>query len=447
VGGSALDAVTARQGEDPAGITTVALSFQWANFERQLTGSGSVDSSGTERLDATLFDLALWHHLPKGFAAGVRIPIGSVRVVPDGGQPAFVSGFGDIQLSGAYNLHRLWAHPWRPRLTLRASLALPSGEAKRVEDAAPGVPPNLIAIGTGAIGGGVDARLTQPIREGLSVRAWGGIRTPFSYSETGNKFGWSATYGLGLLYQPVRPILLAADFFGVHLDQARSREAGLLINSGGDSMLLDLGATYLATDRVALGVTVRAPIFQQVNGTQIAQSFGLMSVVAVSFGKDAEEHDHGGEDKHDHGAEGEDKHDHGAEGEDKHDHGAEGEDKHDHGQHGSSHAPDVADLATGGSSFALKSAAVAGKRVAIDFWAEWCKPCKKIEKLLHAHAASHPDFAVRKVEVPTAMTDVARDHLGGKPKLPTVWLLDEHGKVIEKLEGVTSERLEQALGH
>ncbi len=460
MGGSALDAVTASKGNAPKGLTTFGLSFQWAAFNKQLSGSGSVASSGTNRLDSTLFDLSLARHLGGGFAVSMRLPIGSVRLEPTGGQTTNISGFGDFDVGGSYTFDAPFGGVWRPRLRARGTLVLPTGTAIRVEDASPGVPPNLIAIGAGAIGLGADIGGVQPITAKLSARVGIGVRAPLTYGVTNNRFGYSITTSIGSLYQPASNFLIAAGVSGLHRSNARNRELGTLTNSGGDSLGADLTVTYLASDDIAVGVGGQLPLYQNVNGTQVAQSFSLLSFVAMSFGSgdddghvhggggggrgDGDGHVHGGEQNHDDG------HDHSNEqepdGGDAPDSKHTNTDRKDAGAlQPSTHTPDIANLATGGDSFALAAAAVPGKIVAVDFWATWCKPCKQIEATLRHHASLHADFAVRQVEVPNSRSAASREHLGGRPALPTVWLLDRQGRVVRKLEGVSNAALLRVL--
>ena len=108
-------------------------------------------------------------------------------------------------------------------------------------------------------------------------------------------------------------------------------------------------------------------------------------------------------------------------------------------------AGDVKDLARGGESFALQNAAVKGKVTVVDFWAEWCRPCKKITALLEELAAENSNIAVRKVEVPNFESAVAMQHLNKVSGLPVVWIYDSNGKLVQKLVGTNAKEVRLSL--
>ena len=48
-------------------------------------------------------------------------------------------------------------------------------------------------------------------------------------------------------------------------------------------------------------------------------------------------------------------------------------------------------------------------------------------------------LAVRRVEVPTFETPVAKEHLPNAKGLPIIWIYDRQGKLLKKLEAVSPE--------
>ena len=335
------------------------------------------------------------------------MPLGTIRVEPTGADPRTVNGLGDLQLNLSYDLHRHWGRRGRlPSLQLKPLLALPSGKSSRVieEDA----PPNLISIGNGTVSIGGAVQLLQPIAPRWGLRVAGRWLRPLGHNDDDLRFGAVSELGVSVMHRPVDGLLVGLGATGTHRTHTQERQAGTVINSGGQWLFADLLVGWAASERMTVGASVRAPLYRDVNGEQIVQSIGVSTFVSLSFGegKKEEEHDHGKE-------------------------------EHD--------SADMRDLATGGKSFTIADAAVPGKVVAVDFWATWCTPCKEIEKLLHSHAKGNAGFAVRKVEVPSFDTEVAVEHLAGARGLPIVWLVDRNGKVVERLESVTPDELRRKL--
>lgn len=67
----------------------------------------------------------------------------------------------------------------------------------------------------------------------------------------------------------------------------------------------------------------------------------------------------------------------------------------------------------------LKEQGQNGKHVLVDFWAEWCGPCKALSPLLEDYAASQEDVVVVKVNADDNQLIAARYGIRG---LPTVKL-------------------------
>jgi thiol-disulfide isomerase/thioredoxin len=96
-------------------------------------------------------------------------------------------------------------------------------------------------------------------------------------------------------------------------------------------------------------------------------------------------------------------------------------------------AGDVQVVARGGE-VALAEHLVAGKFTLIDFYADWCPNCRRLNPIVEEIAARTPALAVRKINVLSWDSPVARQH--GVTALPRLLLYDPQGELIAEGEGV-----------
>lgn len=72
----------------------------------------------------------------------------------------------------------------------------------------------------------------------------------------------------------------------------------------------------------------------------------------------------------------------------------------------------------------------------VDFWAEWCAPCRKLGPVIEEVAAAHKDIAIGKVNVDH---NPAKSVEHGVLSIPTVVFFKD-GKPVERRKGLMSKQ-------
>lgn len=76
-----------------------------------------------------------------------------------------------------------------------------------------------------------------------------------------------------------------------------------------------------------------------------------------------------------------------------------------------------------------------GKKALIDFYADWCGPCKMLAPILHEISEENPDLIIAKINVDDS-TSLAIQY--GIQNIPTM-LVMENGEIVNKAVGLRSK--------
>ena len=451
----------------PEDLTQVGLRLSYSALFDNFDGSRRVDVANDPRVDATLASVAVRHFFGDGWSLDAELPAGLVRYRASDRPSARLTGFGDLRFAGRYDFAALWGPGgYRPSVTLSLGLGLPTGRTATVM--IPGVPPSQLSVGAGVFALDAAVEATQFVHRAVALRAAVGGRAPLTATTGGLVFGPTLSYSAGALALVDRTVL-SLDVVGRSRGRAEELGIGTVLRSGGTLVAVAAGVSHRVADDVTLAVNGSLPVWRQVNGPQVSETYSVGAAVILAFGGAKEdEHEHGDDHGHDDGEHGhghDDAHGpghgdaHGHDAGDAHDHGPPGPRSAPRGAGGPSTRPasrprdahpppprgDVLDLRAGGASFPIEAAVVPEKVTVVDFWAEWCAPCVDLDRRLRALAAERDDLAVRRVEVPSFDSPVAKAHLSTVSALPVVWIFDREGRPGPRLEGESPDAILKAV--
>jgi len=107
---------------------------------------------------------------------------------------------------------------------------------------------------------------------------------------------------------------------------------------------------------------------------------------------------------------------------------------------------DVAWLTHKGEAIDVNASLVSGKITVVDFYADWCGPCRNVDEMMADYLEDHSDqVAFRKINIVDWDTPAAVKYLKKVAGLPYAMVFNKHGKLVKKLVSFSPESLYKLL--
>jgi thioredoxin 1 len=90
--------------------------------------------------------------------------------------------------------------------------------------------------------------------------------------------------------------------------------------------------------------------------------------------------------------------------------------------------PPVKVVSDGGREVDVERLLVAGRVTIVDFYADWCGPCRRLSPMLEEMATRDSDLFLRKIDIVRWGTDVARQH--GIERIPNMRVYNRSGQMV-----------------
>ncbi|MGB0590456.1 MAG: thioredoxin domain-containing protein [Myxococcota bacterium] len=98
-----------------------------------------------------------------------------------------------------------------------------------------------------------------------------------------------------------------------------------------------------------------------------------------------------------------------------------------------------------GEEVTLSEHLAAGKVTVVDFYADWCGPCRRVAIVMNAIMSDRADVALRKVDIVDWDTPVAQQHMREVTQLPFTIVFDGQGNEVRRIVGLDIPGLHAAI--
>jgi len=106
---------------------------------------------------------------------------------------------------------------------------------------------------------------------------------------------------------------------------------------------------------------------------------------------------------------------------------------------------DVSWISKQGEDVDLAAHLASGKATVFDFYADWCGPCKDVDRAMNEVLERRGDVALRKINVVDWDSPVSKHHLDGVAALPYVIVYAKDGRRVAAISGLKLDELRDAL--